>query len=164
LNTSIAQSWYNALLVEVQRRFAHGFSGGVTYTFAKAESTTGTGDGGGSGAEGPFGGANFQDQFNTGANKGPSPLDRRHRANVFAVYQPGHVETGSALGNALVNGWGFSTIFTAETGRPYSPGISLGNLQFLNTDGALYNGFGGLRGQGSSGDRNIVPTLGRDSI
>jgi hypothetical protein len=55
-------------------------------------------------------------------------------------------------------------IFTAETGRPYSPGISLGNLQFLGPDGALYNGFGGLRGQGSSGDRNIVPTLGRDSI
>jgi hypothetical protein len=42
--------------------------------------------------------------------------------------------------------------------------INLGNLQFLGADGALYNGFGGLRGQGSGSDRNIVPTLGRDSI
>ncbi len=164
LNTSIAQSWYNALLVEVKRRFVHGLSGGISYTFAKAESTTGTGDGGGTGGEGPFGGANFQNQFNPGANKGPSPLDQRHRGNVFVVFQPAKFETGSAIGNAIANGWGLSGIFTAESGRPYSPVISLGNLQFLNTDGALYNGFGGLRGQGSSNDRNIVPTLGRDSI
>jgi len=164
LNTSIAQSWYNALLVEVKRRLSNGLSGGITYTLAKAESTTGTGDGGGTGTEGPFGGANFQDQFNRAANKGASPLDQRHRANFFAVYQLARLETGNPVGNALVNGWGISTIFTAETGRPYSPGISLGNLQFLGTDGAVYNGFGGLRGQGSSSDRNIVPTLGRDSV
>jgi hypothetical protein len=164
LNTAIAESWYNALLVEVKQHLAHGVSGGISYTLAKTESTTGTGDGGGTGAEGPFGGANFQDQFNPGANRGSSPLDQRHRANVYAIFQPGVMETGHAVGNALVNGWGLSTIFTAETGRPYSPGISLGNLQFLNTDGAVYNGFGGLRGQGSSSDRNILPTLGRDSI
>ena len=164
LNESNAQSWYNALLVEVKRRLLHGVQGGITYTFAKAESTTGTGDGGGTGAEGPFGGANYQDQFNIAANKGPSPLDQRHRGNVFFIWQPGRIETGNSTANAVVNGWGLSSIFTAETGRPYSPVITLNNLEFLNTDGALYNGFGGLRGQGSSSDRNIVPTLGRDSI
>ena len=35
-------------------------------------------------------------------------------------------------------------------------------MQFLNTDGAVYNGFGGLRGQGSAG--SFLPTIGRNSI
>jgi hypothetical protein len=165
LNTSTDLSWYNALLVDFKRRFDHGLSGGITYTLAKAESLTGTGDGGGTATDGPFGGGNFQNQFDPGANKGASSLDQRHRANVYAVFQPGHVQTGHAFTNGLINNWGFSTIFTAETGRPYSPILNLGNLPFVDpATGVTFNGFGGLRGQGGGSDRNILPTLGRDSV
>lgn len=164
LNTSIGESWYDALLVEVKQRLTHGFSGGITYTLAKAESTTGSGNGSGTGAESPFGGGNFQDQFNPGANKSASPLDQRHRANVYVTFQPGHVETGHTFTNGLVNGWGLSSIFTAETGRPYSPNIALGSLSFVS-NGATFTAFDqGIRGQGNGGDQNIVPTLGRDSV
>jgi len=164
LNASIDQSWYDALLVEVKRRFSHGLSSTVNYTLAKSTSLTGNGDGGGSGTEGPFGGASFPNQFNQTASA-PSALDQRHRANVFLVFQPDPVKTGHAFTNGLVNHWLLSSIFTAETGRPYSPVVgSIGSLFFTNpADGLTYNGFGGLLGQGN-GTGNFVPTLGRDSV
>jgi hypothetical protein len=163
LNSSIDQSWYDALLVEFKRRFSHGLSGTVNYTLAKSSSLTGNGDGGGSGTEGPFGGSSFPNQFDQ-TSRAPSALDQRHRANVFFVYQPDPVKTGHAFTNGLVNHWLLSSIFTAETGRPYSPVINVGSLFFTNpADGLTYNGFGGLLGQGN-GTGNFVPTLGRDSV
>ena len=68
------------------------------------------------------------------------------------------------MSNALVNGWGVSAIFTAETGRPYSAGISLGNLQFLGTDGALYNGFAACAARAAAATGTSSPRIGRDSI
>lgn len=50
----------------------------------------------------------------------------------------------------------------AETGRPYSDGVSVGTLLFV-LDGAQYNGFGGLRGLGGGGDRNVAPNTERNS-
>lgn len=37
------------------------------------------------------------------------------------------------------------------------------SLPFLGTDGDTYNGFGGLLGHGTGGDRNLLPTVPRDS-
>ena len=42
--------------------------------------------------------------------------------------------------------------------------ISIGSIPFLGTDGKTYNGFGGIRGQGTGGDRNLVPSIPRNSI
>jgi hypothetical protein len=64
--------------------------------------------------------------------------------------------------NTIARGWLLSTIFTAESGRPFSESIGVNSVQFLNNDGAVYNGFGGLRGQGSAG--SFLPTIGRNSI
>jgi hypothetical protein len=136
----------------------------LSYTYAKADSTTGTGDGGGSATEGPFGGGNYQDQFNPSSNRAASALDQRHRGNLYFTWDLPWKSTGVPLVDVVFKGWAINSIFTGETGRPYSPVITLASLQFLGTDGQLYNGFGGLRGQGSSSDRNVVPTLGRDSV
>jgi hypothetical protein len=162
VNTSIGLSWYNALLVELKRRFRNGVQFGATYTLAMAENTGGAGDGGGSASEGPFGGPTVPDQFNIAKNRAPAPTDQRHRFNLFGFWQ---LPFGRNAGNPLspvVRGWLVSTIFTAETGRPFSESIGVNSVQFLNTDGALYNGFGGLRGQGSAG--SFLPTIGRNSI
>jgi hypothetical protein len=162
LNAAIGQSWYNAMFVELKRRFSQGFTGGISYTLAKAENTTGNGDGGGTGPESPFGGASFQNQFDLAKDRAPSPLDQRHRAVVYAVWQLPFGRVGQGALNAIARDWGMSSIFTAETGRPYSANISVNSVQFLGSDGAVYNGFGGLLGLGGTG--NFVPTLGRDSI
>jgi Carboxypeptidase regulatory-like domain/TonB dependent receptor len=162
VNTSIGLAWYNAMLIELKRRFRDGFQFGATYTLALAENTGGAGDGGGTGPEGPFGGATVPDQFSIAKNRAPAPTDQRHRLNFFGFWQTAFGRNGSNPMNPLVRGWVFSTIFTAESGRPFSESISVNSVQFLNTDGAVYNGFGGLRGQGSAG--NFLPTIGRNSI
>jgi hypothetical protein len=162
VNTSIGQSWYKAMFLEVKRRFAGGFTGGISYTLAKADNTSGNGDGGGTGPESPFGGASFQNQFDLAKDRAPSPLDQRHRAVVYAVWQLPFGKNTKGIAHGFAGGWGMSSIFSAETGRPYSPNISVNSVQFLGTDGAVYNGYGGLLGLGGTG--NFVPTLGRDSI
>src|SRR5262249_28478648 len=47
---------------------------------------------------------------------------------------------------------------------PVAAFISVGSIPFLGPDGKTYNGFGGIRGQGSGGDRNLVPSIPRNSI
>jgi hypothetical protein len=162
LNSSIGQSWYKAMFVELKRRFSGGFTGGISYTLAKADNTSGNGDGGGTGSESPFGGGSFQNQFDLAKDRAPSPLDQRHRAVLYGIWQLPFGRGGSDVLSRVIRGWGASTIFSAETGRPFSPNISVNSVQFLNTDGAVYNGYGGLLGLGGTG--NFVPTLGRDSI
>jgi hypothetical protein len=162
VNTSIGLSWYNAMLIEVKRRFRNGVQFGATYTLALAENTGGAGDGGGTGSEGPFGGATVPNQFDIANNRAPAPTDQRHRFNLFGFWQLPFGHSGSSPLNPIVRGWLLSTIFTAETGRPFSESIGVNSVQFLNTDGAVYNGFGGLRGQGSAG--SFLPTVGRNSI
>ena len=162
VNTSIGKSWYNAMFVELKRRFAGGLQSGISYTLAYAENTNGNGDGGGSGPEGPFGGASFPNQFNIAASRAASPLDQRHRAVVYVIYELPFGKHGDSFADRLARGWGLSSIFTAETGRPYSANISVNNTQFLNSDGAVYSGYSGLLGIGGSG--NFVPNIGRDAI
>ena len=161
MNSSIGLSWYNAMLIEVKRRFRDGFQAGATYTWALAENTGGAGDGGGSASEGPFGGASVPDQFSIAKNRAPAPTDQRHRLNLFGFWQLPLGRSGGTL-SPLARGWLMSTIFTVETGRPYSESIGVNSVQFLNSDGAVYNGYGGLLGQGSAG--NFLPAVGRNSI
>jgi hypothetical protein len=162
VNTSIGLAWYNAMLIELKRRFRNGLQFSATYTLALAENTGGAGDGGGTGSESPFGGATVPNQFDIAQNRSPAPTDQRHRFNLFGFWQLPFGKTGNNPLNPVVRGWLLSTIFTAETGRPFSESIGVNSVQFLGTDGALYNGFGGLRGQGSAG--NFLPTIGRNSI
>jgi hypothetical protein len=154
-NASRGESWYNGLLLDVQRRMSNGIQLNGAFTWAKAENTAGNDNGGGSAAETAFGGGTPADQFNLHSNRGLSPLDQRLRGVATVVWQP----------NArLLRGFLFSGIETAETGRPVAAFISVGSIPFLASDGNTYNGFGGIRGQGTGGDRNLLPTIARNSV
>lgn len=146
---STGETWYRGLLVEVKRRFAHGFQFNIAYTLAKAENLSGAGNGGGGGSETPFAGSNLFNQFDFVSNRAAAPTDQRHRL-VF---------------NGIVNlpyGFRMSGIFTGESGRPYSAGVTVPNIPFA-VDGVQYNGFGGLLGQGGGADRNLAPNIERNS-
>ena len=127
----------------------------VAFTWAKAESLAGNDNGGGSAAETAFNGGTPANQFNFLSNRGISPLDQRYRLVVAAVWEP-HWRP--------IRGFHLSGIETAEAGRPVAEFISVPSLPFLGTDGNTYNGFGGIRGQGTSGDRDLLPTVGRNSL
>lgn len=160
---SIGESWYNALFIELKKRFGHNTQFGIGYTLAKVENLSGGGaDGGGSGVEGAFGGGAVADQFNFSRNRGTAPTDQRHRLVANAVWEP-RLTTGAAGARAL-NGTRFSAIFSAESGRPVSAVLNIPSIPFLASDGNVYNGFGGVRGQGSGGDRNLLPTIPRNSF
>jgi hypothetical protein len=146
---SLGETWYRAMFVELKRRLSNNYPVGVAYTLAKAENIGGAADGGGTASESPFGGSSVQDQFNLAGDRGTAPTDQRHRLVLNGI---AHVKYGLNV----------SGIFTAESGRPYSDGVSVGNLPFT-LNGAEYLGFGGLYGQGGGGDRNVAPNTERNS-
>ncbi len=154
-NTSDGKSWYNALILDLHRRLASGVQLGAAFTWAKAENTAGSGNGSGAAAETAFNGGTPSNQFNLAGDRGLSPLDQRYRLVMTAVWEPrGH----------FVRGFRVSAIETIESGRPIGEFISVPSLPFLAPDGNTYNGFGGLLGQGTGGDRNLLPIVGRDSL
>src|SRR5262249_10321528 len=124
-------------------------------TWAKAENTVGNDNGGGSTPETAFTGGTPADQFNLGSNRGISPLDQRFRLIASAVWEPRQ---------RVLPGFRFSGIQTFQSGRPVAALISVGSIPFLASNGDTYNGFGGIRGQGTGGDRNLVPVISRNGI
>lgn len=159
---TIGETWYRALFVEVKRRFAEGLQLNLAYTLAKAENLSGAADGGGTGPESPFGGSSVADQFNLSFNRAAAPTDQRHRFVINGIWNlpGGNLENRAA--RLLLGGFKLSGIFTAESGRPFAAIISVPNIPFT-LDGAQYNGFGGLRGQGGGNDRNLAPNVERNS-
>ena len=153
-NTSQGQSWYNGLLLDVRRRFAGGLQINGAYTLSKAENIAGNGNGQGAAAETAFNGGTPFNQFNFTSDRGLSPLDQRQRMVVSAVWEPRW---------KVLHGFLFSAVETAEAGRPVAAIITVPSIPFLGTDGNVYNGFGGLLGQGTGGDRSLLPTIPRDS-
>ena len=159
---TIGETWYRALFVEVKRRFAQGIQLNIAYTLAKAENLSGAADGGGTGSESPFGGSSVADQFNLDLNRAAAPTDQLHRFVINGVWNLPGGNLQNRAARLLLGGFRLSGIYTAESGRPYAAIITVPNIPFT-LDGAQYNGFGGLRGQGGGGDRNLAPNVERNS-
>lgn len=134
-NPSIANTWtwfslgtsnYNALQVDVNRRFSHGLSLRGVYTWSKAlddgDSLNAT-----AAANAP---GLVSNPFNLRADYGLATYDVRNVGVIDAVYtlplgkgQP--IANGLAgWGNALVSGWSVNSIVTAQSGFPFTPQLS----------------------------------------
>jgi hypothetical protein len=159
---TIGETWYRAMFVEVKRRFAQGLQLNIAYTLAKAENLSGAADGGGTGSETPFNGSNVADQFNLDFNRAAAPTDQRHRFVINGVWNLPGAKLENRTARLLLSGYRLSGIYTAESGRPFAAVVSVPNIPFTS-DGAQFNGFGGLRGQGGGSDRNLAPNIERNS-
>jgi hypothetical protein len=158
---SIGENYYRGLLVEVKRRFAQNFQFGVAYTFAKAENTSGNGNGSGEGAESPFGGASLFNQFDTQINRAASPTDQRHRFVFNGIFRTPKIESGGKFARALLNGYQLSGIYTAESGRPYSPTVAFPSISFVQ-NGQTFTQLGG--GTLGLGGLSLAPGVERNSV
>jgi len=159
--SSLGKNWYHGMLVELKRRFQKGFALNVAYTMAKAENLSGTGSGYGGGSENGYSGGNVVDQFHLNANRAPAGTDQRHRLVVNDVWEPAWKSSNPVV-NKLIQGYRFSSIVAIESGRPYSPGISLGTIRFQAPDGSQWQGMGGgLYGQGGL---SVAPGYTRNSF
>ncbi len=104
----IVDSTYNALVLQVNKRFNKGLLFNANYTLSKAEDT---------GQNSTTFISNFAtmvDPFNNDAEKGPASFDRRHRGVVSVHYAPDFL-------------WGFQVggTGTFESGLPLNPGITI---------------------------------------
>ena len=134
-NPSLANTWtwfsrgdsnYNALQVDVNRRFSHGFSLRGVYTWSKAlddgDSLNGTTAGNAPGL--------VSNPFDLHADYGLATYDVRHVAVINSMYQlpfgRGHALGGDLEGwrNALAGGWSINSIVTLQSGFPFTPQLS----------------------------------------
>jgi Carboxypeptidase regulatory-like domain len=123
---SEATSTYNALQVDLRRRFSHGFLLRGAYTFSRAiddgdslNQTTASN-----------GVALVSNPFDLALDKGLASFDVRHIATANLVYTlpfgRGQLWAGDVSGFAsyLVSGWSLSSIVTAQSGFPFTPQLS----------------------------------------
>jgi hypothetical protein len=135
VNPTIANTWtwfslgtsnYNALQVDVNRRFSHGFSLRGVYTWSKAlddgDSLNAT-----AAANAP---GLVSNPFNLHADYGLATYDVRHIGVINAIYTLPFGK-GQPLANnlqgwsdALASGWSVNGIFTAQSGFPFTPQLS----------------------------------------
>jgi hypothetical protein len=134
-NPTLANTWtwfsrgdsnYNALQVDVNRRFSHGLSLRGIYTWSKAlddgDSVNGTTAGNAPGL--------VSNPYNLKADYGLATYDVRHVAVINAVYALpfGHGQAMASgmqgWGNTLVSGWSVNSIVTLQDGFPFTPQLS----------------------------------------
>jgi hypothetical protein len=120
---SAASSWYNALLVSLNKRFSHGLQFQVSYTWSK-DMATAYGI-----TTGANGGGIVGDQNNLRGDYGPDYFVRPHRLVINYQYQLPKPHWESAFAQQTLGGWSVQGVTTFQTGHfltvLYSNGTSV---------------------------------------
>jgi hypothetical protein len=114
------KSWYDAMQLSYRQNGWHGINAQYNYTLSKCEDYA---------SDNSRGRNNFpvaNNPYDPTLNKGPCDFDRRHNFNIAGVYTiPGN--------GALAGGWGIGSVFTALSGRPFTPNIGSTNRSGQDT-------------------------------
>jgi hypothetical protein len=140
---STANSRYNALAMELKRRFTRGFQFITAYTFSSSKDNRPDQTMVVVGADDAKG---LENNLNIRADWGRSDLDIKHRFVFSPVYEIGHVQNDSAVVRQLLGNWTFSGIITLQSGFAYSATIAGdanrdGNPSTDRVPGSVRNGF-----------------------
>ena len=142
---SSANSIYNGLTVQVNKRFSQNYQFLASYTFGKVID-----DNPDATSVVPFSGDDakmVQDPLNLRGDRGPGVNDQRHRLVLSAIWDlDGYAHSLNRSWRYLAGGWQLSGILTAETGQPYSAMVN----SDLNKD--------------SNSRTDRAPGLGRDTF
>ena len=111
------QSWYNALALQVQKRFSHGLTGQINYTWSHAIDDADM-QGASWNISSTFNNATFNGNYPL--DKGSSTLDQRHRLSVNWLWRPTFTTSTSNFAKYFVNGWELSGITTLASAHPVS--------------------------------------------
>ena len=117
---------YNALQVDVNRRFSHGFSVRGVYTWSKAlddgDSLNQTTAKNAPGL--------VSNPYNLRADWGPATYDVSNLGVISAIYDlpfgqgKTYLADASGVTGKLVSGWGVTSIVTLQSGFPFTPQLS----------------------------------------
>jgi hypothetical protein len=115
LKSSDGESWYNALIFEVRRRWSQGLGVHSSYTLSKSEDTTQAST---FFSDATNGTTSALPEFIPGYNKGLSDFDVRHNwvLNFTWALPFGSGLTGAP--RAILGGWNFAGIWTMRSGNP----------------------------------------------
>jgi outer membrane receptor protein involved in Fe transport len=133
---SSAESRYNGLTLELNRRFASHLQFRAAYTLGKVEDTVPDATAvvpGNPGDDVKYASnpANFDADRTAGNN------DQRHRLVMSGVYDTnGFADRFHGFARGLVQNWSFSAILTAQSGQPYTARVGAADL---NGDGNARN-------------------------
>lgn len=126
---SLGNSWYNALEVNLERKWQNGFSFRASYTYSKGLSDVDLG------AFAFQGGLGFNgDPFDVARYKGRTEFDARHRLALSYIYELpygrgrryGSASTGVV--DAFLGGWQVNGITTIDSGSPVDTGLAFNNM------------------------------------
>jgi len=104
---------YNSLQVKLDKRFSHGLSSLLAYTWSKSIDGASVFFGSGANATTIF----PQDNYNLAAERGNSDFDIRHRLSWSFLYQ---IPTAHGLPKTIGDGWQIGAILSLQTGQPLS--------------------------------------------
>jgi outer membrane receptor protein involved in Fe transport len=127
-----AESLYNGLTFELNRRFSNGLQARAAYTLGRVEDTVPDATAvvpGSTGDDLKY--ASNPVDFDVDRTDGQN--DQRHRLVLSGVYNTSALAEGKdGFARALVNGWTFGVIFSAGSGQPYTARVGAFDL---NNDG-----------------------------
>lgn len=115
---------YNAMISRLQGRMAKGFSFDLNYRWAKSIDTASF--------ESPCACTNQSFPVDQKEERGPSDYDVRHAVTASTVWDIPVFTDRSSLSGKLLGGWQLNTIWTWNSGFPWTPKI-FGCLQQANT-------------------------------
>lgn len=132
---STASSDYNGLTIEAKKRYARNYQFSLAYTWSHVidnnpDATSVV----------PFSSGDdakmVQDPLNPGGDWGNGSNDARHRLVASFVWDLNYGKDLPKYAHALLGGWSWNGIFTAQSGQPYSAllGSDLNNDSNLQTD------------------------------
>jgi hypothetical protein len=128
-NAADSETWYDALQVNWTKRFSHGLSGGIAYTWAKMLDF-GSGE---QGTEAAIGvGGYFPQVRSIDKAVGGFDIASNLRANVI-YHIPDFAKSQGWTANAL-NGWWMSSIVSVQDGYPLN--VLIGNRSLSNNPNA----------------------------
>ena len=111
-----ADSWYNSLQAQLNRRVANSLQLQTSYTWSRALDTT---QGQSFGADG-FSSTDFTDAINQMHDKGPAGFDINQNLRFNMTYNFPQIKSGN-VDALLLNGWRTSSIVAVQSGTPFTP-------------------------------------------
>ena len=115
LKSSDGDSWYNALILDVRRRWSNGVSFQSSYTFSKSEDTTQAST---FFSDATNGTTSAMPEYIPDYNKGLSDFDVRHNFVLNFTWELPFANGLDGVAGAILDGWNVSGIWTARSGQP----------------------------------------------
>ncbi len=134
-------SYYNALAVQARKRFTHGFTGQLSYTWSH-EIDDGQSFGGSTNNLFVSSNSYWTYNGNYKADKSSGALDQRHRFVLSWVWEPKFTNRSGAFFKYVVNNWQLTSLTTLQSGRPYVVTINVTDTPVANMANRSLNGSG----------------------